>query len=153
MLLYIKCTWRTMNSNTEINVKWKRTEKRIELSFLGLVILVVVVVGIVTSGGFETTSMAVVPVTSTAFAASVTRVGLVDQRSVSVKYSIKNSGASPATSNCTIVVQDPSGSFPSFSAAVTPRLILAGHTVSSKMIIAIAGPGPQYVTQGKIHCT
>lgn len=142
-----------MNANTEINVEWKRTEKRIELSFLGLVILVVVVVGIVTSGGFETTSMAVAPVTSTPFAGSVTGVSLVDQRSVSVKFAIKNKGAFAATSNCTIVVQDPSGSFPSFSAAVTPRMILAGHTVSSKMMVAIAGPGPQYVTQGKIHCT
>lgn len=142
-----------MNANTEINVKWKRTEKRIELSFLGLVILVVAVVGVVTSGGYETTSMAVAPVTSTAFTGSVTRVSLVDQRSVSVKFAIKNQGTFASTSNCTIVVQDPSGSFPSFSAAVTPRLILAGHTVSSKMIVAIAGPGPQYVTQGKIHCT
>lgn len=153
MLKGIRNNWSTMNTEAINNVKWKKTEKRFELSFVGLVALVAVVVGIVSSGTFESTSVAVVPVSAPSFIGSVTHVSLINQSSVSVNYSIKNRGHSPATPNCTIMVQDPSGSFPSFYASISSRSISAGHSLSSKMIVSIAGPGPQYVTQGKIHCT
>ena len=142
-----------MNSDPAIDTKWKKTENRIELGFVGLVVLIAVFVGIVSSGGFESASVAVTPVSLPSFVSSVTHVNLVNQHSVSVKYFIKNRGHSSAIPNCTIMVQDPSGSFPSFYTSITTRSLLPGHSLASKATIAIAGPGPEYVTQGKIHCT
>ena len=142
-----------MHTEPAINTKWKKTENRIGLGFVALVAIIAVFVAIVSSGGFESTSVAVVPVSAPSFTGSVTHVRLINQHSVSVNYLIKNRGHSAAIPNCTIMVQDPSGSFPSFYASISSRSIPAGHSLASKMIVSIAGPGPQYVTQGKIRCT
>ncbi len=152
MLDGIQNNWSKMNKDPAINIKWKKKEKRMELFFLALVMVIIAFVAMISSGGLKSTSFAADPSTSAKFIGTVAHVAFVDGRSVSVKYSIKNGGHSSGTPNCTLTVQDPSGSFPGFSATIISRSISAGHTLSSKMSVPVAGPGPQYVTQGKIYC-
>lgn len=138
--------------DTTADTKWKKTERRMEIGFVGLVILILVVILMVTSSNLQTKSSAQEPVKVARFSGSVVYVSLVNPHSVNVKFSIKNHSQTPGVPNCTITIQDPSGAFPSFSAPIITDSILAGHSRFSKMYVSIAGPGPQYVTQGKIHC-
>ena len=142
-----------MITEPAIDVKWKKKERRMELFFLALVVVIIAFVAMISSGGLKSSSFAVGPTTTPAkFVGTVIRITLIDAHSVSVKYLIKNSGHSSGTPNCTLIVQDPSGSFPGYNATIITRSIQAGHKISSKMSVPVAGPGPQYITQGKINC-
>ena len=142
-----------MNANSISDAKWKRTERRMEYGLLGLVLLVIAVVVGVTTSNFKTQSTQTVPISVARFSGSVVHVSLINPHSVDVKFLIKNNGHASGIPNCTVMIQDPSGAFPGFYAPVISHAILGGHSSSSKMSMTVAGPGPQYVTQGKIQCT
>jgi hypothetical protein len=152
MLKGNQTAWRIMNSDPQINIKWKKKERQMEIGFLFLVLIVAAFTALTTSGGLRA-SAAVVDLPAIArFTGNVAEVTLTNPNSVDVKFSIKNNGGSTGVPNCTVMVQDPSESFPSFYAPVISGSIRAGHTLSGSMAIAVAGPGPQYVTQGKLSC-
>ena len=132
---------------------WKKTERRMEFGFIGLVIVVIAVFIMVASGGAKTPAHASAPITSASFKGSVLQVTLLNPHSINVKYSIRNTGSRAGVPTCTIYIQDPSGAFPGFDAPVVSKSISAGHTSWSKMQIAVGGPGTQYVTQGKVRCS
>ena len=106
-----------------------------------------------TSGSFKANSSQVIPRSVAKFSGSVVHISLINQHSVDVEFFIKNNSHTSGIPNCTVMIQDPSGAFPGFYAPVISHAIPGGYSSSSKMSMTVAGPGPQYVTQGKIHCT
>ena len=141
-----------MNTDSILDAKWKKTEQRIDLGFVGLILLIVAVVAVISSSSFRANSSQVIPKSVAKFSGSVVHISLINPHSVDVKFLIKNNSHNSGTPNCTLMIQDPSGAFPGFYAPVILHAILGGHSSSSTMTMTVAGPGPQYVTQGKIHC-
>lgn len=141
-----------MSIEPAIDMRWKKTEKRMEFGFIGLVLIVIVAFIFAASGGAKTPAYAGSAATTNSFKGSVLRVTLLNSHSIAVKYSITNIGALPGVPTCTIYIQDPSGAFPGFDAPVVSKPISPGHTSWSKLNIVVSGPGTQYVTQGKIRC-
>ncbi len=152
MLKVIEINRSKMSTNIIADAKWKKTERRIDFGFLGLVVLVVAVISGVTSSNFKAQSSTMAPVSIARFSGSVIHLSLTNPHSINAKFSIKNNSQSSGIPNCTLMIQDPSGAFPGFYAQVVSHTILGGHSMSSQMSVTIAGPGLQYVTQGKIHC-
>ena len=141
-----------MSIEPAIDMRWKKTEKRMGLGFIGLVLIVIVAFIFATSGGAKTPAYAGSPITTTSFKGSVLQVIALNPHSITVKYSITNIGALSGVPTCTIYIQDPSGAFPGFDAPVISKPISAGHTSWSKLNIFVDGPGTQYITQGKVRC-
>jgi len=141
-----------MSIEPAIDIRWKKTEKRMEFGFIGLVLIVIVAFIFAASGGAKTPAYAGSPTTTTSFKGSVLRVTLQNSHSITVKYSITNIGVLSGVPACSIYIQDPSGAFPGFDAPVVSRPISAGHTSWNELNIVVSGPGTQYVTQGKVRC-
>ena len=152
MLKVIKINWSKMSTDTIADAKWKKTERKIDLGFIGLVVLIVAVISGVTSSNFKAQSSTIVPVTLARYSGSILNVSLVNSHTINVRFSIKNNTHTSGIPNCTLMIQDPSGAFPGFYAPVVSPIISGDHTMVNTMSVTIAGPGPQDVTQGKIHC-
>lgn len=141
-----------MSIESARDLRWDKTERRMEFGFIGLVIIVIAAIIIATTGGDKTSTYAGPPTTPTAFKGSVLRVTLLTQHSLSVKYSITNISSTSGVPTCDIYIQDPSEAFPGFDAPIFSKSISAGQTSWNKMNVGVAGPGAQYVTQGKVSC-
>jgi len=141
-----------MSIESSKDMRWKKTERRMEFGFIGLVIIVIAAFIIATTGGAKASIYAGPATSPAAFKGSVLRVTLLSPHSLNVKYSIKNIGTLSGVPTCTIYIQDPSGAFPGFDAPVFSKSISAGHTSWSNMNVVVAGPGAQYVTEGKVSC-
>ncbi len=143
---------RDMKNQTEISKEWEKTESRMELSFLLLMVLVVVAFFTVASTGVKSSATDTNPVQAAIFTGEVTHMRAIDNNTVLVKYTIKNSSKNRGLPNCNLYIQDPSASFPGYSAHLTINWTNAGKSSTGKISIPVSNPGSRYVTQGAITC-
>ena len=141
-----------MSIESARDISWRKTERRMEFGFIGLVIIVIAAFIIAATGGAKASTYAGPSSTAASFKGSVLRVTLLTPHSLNVKYSITNIGTSSGVPTCAIYIQDPSGAFPGFETPVFSKSISAGHTSWSKISVGVTGPGAQYVTEGKVSC-
>jgi len=120
--------------------------------FAVLVLIVALAFVIVIGGASRSSSIVVAATPPAAFKGTVTRIVKFNANSVAVSYSIKNTGGNPGTSNCSVYVQDPSGSFPGFFATLLPKTLNANHSSSGFTTVQVGVTGARYVTQGRIDC-
>lgn len=141
-----------MKNQTDIGKEWQKTENRIKLGFLLLVVLVVVAIFTVASTGMKSSATDTNPTQAAIFTGEVTHMRAMNYNTVVVSYTVKNSSKNRGLPDCNLYIQDPSGSFPGYSEHLTINWTNAGKTSSGKVNVAVSNPGSRYVTQGAITC-
>ena len=141
-----------MKNETEISQEWQRTENRIKLGFLALMLLVVVAFFTVASTGVKSSATDTNPVQAAIFIGDVTHMRALNNYTIAVNYAVRNSSKNIGLPDCNLYIQDPSGSFPGYSAHLVINWTKAGKTSTGKISIPVSSPGSRYVTQGAITC-
>ena len=147
-----KVIWRNMKNQSEISKEWEKTESRMKLGFLLLMLLVVVAFFTVASTGVKSSAIDTNPMQAAIFTGEVTHMHALNNNTVMVNYTVKNSSKNRGLPNCNVYIQDPSASFPGYSAHLIINWTKAGKTSFGKISIPVSNPGSRYVTQGAITC-
>ena len=123
-----------------------------ELAFLGLVVLVLSLIAVTVLTQNKTVAQEATQSFQSTFTGAVSRVTASGSHSVNVSYRLKNVSDIAGVPNCSLYVDDSSGSFPGYYETIISNEIGAGKTVTGKLNILIGAPGSSNVSRGRITC-
>ena len=131
---------------------WKRTEKRMGLLFLSLALLVVFAIYVVATTTTKSSRLDTSQAQAANFTGVVTQIHPISVSLVSVNYLIRNTSKTIGLPDCSVYIQDPSGSFPGYNAHLTVNWIKPGMSTKGMIRVPVNNPGSRYVTQGVVNC-
>lgn len=143
---------RNVNTQMERARNWETTENRMKLGFLGLILIVMIAFLYVASTGVKSSAIDTSIHQAATFTGAVTSLQATNDHVVLVNYRVKNISKSLGLPSCNLYIQDPSGSFPGYSAHLTINWTKPGMTSIGKIAIPVSSPGSKYVTQGNVSC-
>lgn len=86
------------------------------------------------------------------YKASVAFTKVVNPADLAVYFTVKNTGGSAGSPQCTVNASDPSGAYSGFDSGILASPVQPGQTEKNEMDVTITSQGAKYVTSVTVKC-